>query len=104
MSARRALLVIWQILFGLTAASVARAAESPLNLAVWSQCPSRELIESQLAAVASVRAARRAIEAAVLEMEERLKGERGRTHRQHSKGNPLALEAAHHWNERAARR
>ena len=36
------------------------------------------LIESQLAAVASVRAARRAIEAAVLAMEERLKGERGR--------------------------
>jgi N-acetylmuramic acid 6-phosphate etherase len=36
------------------------------------------LIEGQLAAVASVRAARRAIEHAVLAMEERLKGEGGR--------------------------
>jgi N-acetylmuramic acid 6-phosphate etherase len=36
------------------------------------------LIEGQLAAVASVRAARRAIEQAVVAMEERLKGERGR--------------------------
>jgi hypothetical protein len=56
-SARRALLLFSQILLGLTAASVARASESaPLNLAVSSQCPSRELIESQLAPLLGDRA------------------------------------------------
>ena len=57
MSARRALLLTSQVLVGLTAASVARASESsPLNLAVSSQCPSRELTESQLAPLLGERA------------------------------------------------
>lgn len=57
MSARRALLQISQILFGLTAASLSRANESPpLNLAVSSQCPSRELIASELAPLLGERA------------------------------------------------
>lgn len=66
MSARRALLLISQILPGLTAASVARASESPpLNLAVSSQCPSRELIESQLAPLLGERARAPAMDTSV---------------------------------------
>jgi hypothetical protein len=54
--ARRALLLISQILFGLTAASVARAGDArPLDLAVSSQCPDREMLESQLAPLLGVR-------------------------------------------------
>lgn len=57
MSAPRALLLISQILLGLTAASVAGAGESlPLNLTVSSQCPNRELIDSQLAPLLGERA------------------------------------------------
>jgi hypothetical protein len=49
--------LISQILLGLTAANVARASDSPpLNLAVSSQCPSREQIESQLAPLLGERA------------------------------------------------
>jgi hypothetical protein len=44
------LLLILQILSGLTAANVARASDPPpLNLTVSSECPSRELIETELA-------------------------------------------------------
>jgi hypothetical protein len=57
LSARRALLLIWQILPGLTAVSMARASDSPgLDLAVSSQCPSRELIETELAPLLGERA------------------------------------------------
>lgn len=57
MSARRALLLIWQILPGLTAVSVARANDSSrLDLQVSSQCPSRELIETELAPLLGERA------------------------------------------------
>lgn len=57
MSAPRALLLIWQLLTGLTAGSVARASEPPrLTLAVSSQCPSRELVDSELAPLLGDRA------------------------------------------------
>ena len=49
-SARRALFLLAQMLLESTAVKVAHAHESPrLNLVVSSQCPSRELIEDQLA-------------------------------------------------------
>lgn len=57
MSARRALLLIWQILPGLLAVSVARASEPPaLDLVASSHCPSRELIERELAPLLGGRA------------------------------------------------
>lgn len=57
MSVRRALLLISQILPGLTAANVARASDpSLLDMTVSSECPSRELIESELSPLLGERA------------------------------------------------